>query len=519
VLNIAQTLHQVARRLPASRAISLGDGQFATYGEWAERVCALSAGLKSTYGLVKGDRVVIALTNRPDYLTLLYACWHAGLCAVPVNVKLHANEIAFIVKQCDAKLCIAETAIIDSWPEGSAGDGKTINRVSVPSNAFDGLFSEERIAVEDVDPTDPAWLFFTSGTTGKPKGAILTHRNLLAMSMSYFADYGSVDERDNVLHSAPLSHGAGLYALPFTMMGASHIIPASNKFDPAEVVELINYYGDITAFLAPTMITRLMDCSNFSNLNIENIRQFLYGGAPMYLEDIKRALRSLGPRLAQLYGQGECPMTISYLSCDQHMANGEIADEAVLMSAGIPRTGVDVRIAKEDGSFGAPGEEGEVIVKSDVVMAGYWGDPGATQHALKQGWLYTGDIGLLDEHGYLTLCGRSKEVIISGGSNIYPREVEDVLLQHPSVREAAVLGVPDPDWGEVIVAFVEVFQAGSEEGAVTIAELDEFCLDRIARFKRPKKIIFSAIPKNAAGKLDKIKLKNDYLQIEPEAVV
>jgi long-chain acyl-CoA synthetase len=351
-------------------------------------------------------------------------------------------------------------------------------------------------------PEDTAWLFYTSGTTGYSKGAMLTHRNLYNMMMSFLADIGPVDETDAALYPAPLSHGAGLLALAHLVRGAANVVPESGGFQPDEIVDLINRFPGSSFFAAPTMVNRLVNSPSLADLKVENLDHIFYGGAPMYVEDLKRALSALGPRLWQAYGQGESPCTISYLPPYMHFDNGDGRLDDRLSSVGIARTGVSVRVVDAQGNDMPPGDNGEVIVAGDVVMAGYWNNPSATAQALRDGWLWTGDVGTFDAHGFLYLKDRSKDVIISGGSNIYPREVEEVLLRHPAVTEVSVIGRRHPDWGEEVVAFV------ASSAPVTAEELDVFCMEHIARFKRPKAYRFlSNLPKSNYGKILKTEIR------------
>jgi long-chain acyl-CoA synthetase len=331
---------------------------------------------------------------------------------------------------------------------------------------------------------------------------MLTHRNLYNMTMSFLADIGPVDETDASLYPAPLSHGAGLLALAHLVRGAANVVPESGGFEPGEIVDLINRYPGSSFFAAPTMVNRLVTSPSMADLTVENLDHIFYGGAPMYVEDLKRALVALGPRLWQAYGQGESPCTITYLPPHMHLDNGDGRLDDRLSSVGIPRTGVAVRVVNADRNDMPPGENGEVIVSGDVVMAGYWNNPAATAQALRDGWLWTGDVGTFDAHGFLYLKDRSKDVIISGGSNIYPREVEEVLLRHPAVAEVSVIGRRHPDWGEEVIAFV------ASSAPVTAAELDAFCIEHIARFKRPKSYRFlPSLPKSNYGKILKTEIR------------
>src|SRR6516164_9558301 len=245
-------------------------------------------------------------------------------------------------------------------------------------------------------------------------------------------------------------------------------------------------------FAAPTMLTRLVDAPAVAAADLSNLRTIFYGGGPMYVAHLERALQLFGPRLYQLYGQGESPMTITGLDQRQHAATAHQRWRERIGSCGVPRTGVLVKVVDDRDRDLPNGEIGEVATRSDCVMEGYWNNPGATRETLRGGWLHTGDLGSFDEEGFLTLRDRSKDMIISGGSNIYPREIEEVLLRHPSVREASVVGRPHPEWGEEVVAFI----VATAPGAVDESSLDALCRQHIARFKRPKAYRFVAsLPK------------------------
>jgi acyl-CoA synthetase (AMP-forming)/AMP-acid ligase II len=277
------------------------------------------------------------------------------------------------------------------------------------------------------------------------------------------------------------------------LRGARQVVPASGTFEPDEFLDLCDHHPGCSAFLAPTMVQRLVQTGRPRPRDLKTV---VYGGGPMYVDSLKKAMAAFGPIFVQLYGQGEAPMTITGLRRADHLD----ADDAVLGSVGYARSGVDVAVLAADGSPAAIDEIGEIVCRGDVVMSGYWKNADATASTLRDGWLHTGDMGSFDASGFLTLRDRSKDVVISGGSNIYPREVEEVLIEHPGVSEACVVGAPDPEWGEVVVAFIV--------GSASSAELDAYLLERIARFKRPKRYEFiDEIPKNSYGKVLKRDLR------------
>jgi long-chain acyl-CoA synthetase len=485
-MNLARLLHATARRLPQVSALAIGTRAVATYGELSANVARLAAAMLGRHGLAPGDRVALAMKNCPEYYELLFACWHAGLCAVPINAKLHAREFAYILENSGARLAFVTPDLEAAVPAG----------LSIASADFKALRGGEAVAAADVSPDDTAWLFYTSGTTGVPKGAMLTHRNLLFAAQAYFADIDRLGPGDSILHAAPMSHGSGLYGVPHVAAGALNVIPESGGFEPEEILALVAAHGGVSFFAAPTMIVRLLASRAAGGADLRNLKTITYGGAPMYVADCERAIDLFGPRLYQLFGQGESPMTITGLPQADHAARRR------LETCGFARTGVEVRVADGEDRDLPPGEVGEILTRSDCVMAGYWRDPEATAQTLRGGWLHTGDLGSLDEGGYLTIRDRSKDMIISGGANIYPREIEEVLLRHPAVAECSVIGRPHPEWGEEVVAYVV------RRAAVSPQELDALCLAHIARFKRPRDYRFvDGLPKNNYGKVLKTELR------------
>jgi len=508
--NLATLLARTARRWPRLAAVAVGDRTLHDYASLCGRAAGLAAGLQAA-GLLPGDRVALVSRNAPQYIEALFACWWAGLIAVPVNAKLHVKELAFVLDHSGARVAFVD----ESWQAAlasSAGDAREPEREIVFGDAeYERLVahtpSAEPMAVA---AADPAWLFYTSGTTGRPKGVEITHHNLLAMAQCFLTDVEGIDPGDAILHPAPLSHGSGLYLIPHIARGAVNAIPVSGGFDPAEIVELINAWPRSLFFAAPTMLKRLVDAPALAQARLDRLKCIVYGGGPMYVEDCKTAFAALGPRLAQIYGQGESPMTITAMGRALLADAMACRDDARIASVGYPQTGIDVRIAGADDHALPAGDVGEVLVRGPTVMRGYWRNADASATTLANGWLHTGDLGAFDGDGFLTLKDRSKDLIISGGSNIYPREVEEALLTHPGVAEAAVIGRAHPDWGEEVVACVVPRLPLRDADARRAFEsaLDGHCLEHIARFKRPKAYVFMAeLPKNNAGKVLKTALR------------
>ncbi len=497
-MNLAGWVEKWGRAAPDRPAIALGTATYVNYRQWAARSRAFAGNLRAMCR--PEDRVAIAMTNRPEFLEALFAIWHAGLVAVPMNAKLHSDEFGYIIGQSEASLILASPDRADDV----APHGHTI---VTDSAEWRRLCQGDGINVVPRRPDDLAWLFYTSGTTGRPKGAMLTHGILMAQTLAYFAEIEPVGAGDCVLHAAPMSHGSGCYGLPFVAMGAKTIVPESAGFDPDEIATLLAAHGNVSFFAAPTMVSRLINHAGFAAGDHAGLRTIIYGGAPMHLETLLRAMDLLGPKFAQIYGQGEVPMTITALAKAIHADRSRPRWREIMGSVGLPRTNVEVRVTDADDGELPVGEIGEVLVRGDVVMMGYWRNPDATAETLRGGWLHTGDMGAFDDEGFLTLKDRSKDLIISGGSNIYPREVEEVLLRHPGVLEVSVIGRPHSDWGEEVVACV----VARTERAVSAEELDALCLSAIARFKRPRFYVFlEALPKNNYGKVLKTELRRQH---------
>ena len=454
-------------------------------------------------GLVAGDRVALVARNCPGYIETLFACWTAGVIGVPVNAKLHPKELAFVLDDSAARWAFVD----QDWAEALGGFSNALERVVVfGDREYERMAAREGGALPAAVESDtPAWLFYTSGTTGRPKGVEITHGNLRAMAQCFLADVEAIAEGDAILHLAPLSHGSGLYIVPHVARGAVNVVPESGGFDVDETADLIGAFDRCLFFAAPTMVKRFVDSPAPGRVDLSRLKSIVYGGGPMYVADCKAAFAALGPRLAQIYGQGETPMTITAM--DRALLADAIArgDDGRIASVGCAQIGMEVRVADSGDAPLPHGEIGEILVRGPAVMRGYWNNPEATRRTLANGWLHTGDLGAMSEDGFLTLKDRSKDMIISGGSNIYPREIEEVLLRHPRVAEVAVVGRVHADWGEEVVAFVVARDAATE---TLTSDLDAMCLSEIARFKRPKAYVFvSSLPKNNTGKVLKTELR------------
>jgi long-chain acyl-CoA synthetase len=466
--NLAGLLDGPAQWSANRPAIVVGDKPVRTWSELAEAVARRGAALRDRFGVRPGDAVALYADNCAAYLEVLFAIWHAGGVAVPISSRLHPREAAQLVESSRAKVCFTDDDL----------DGPVVDSDPMPP------------VPRRLD--DDAWIFFTSGTTGRAKGARLTHGNLFAMAVAYYADVAEVGPSDSIIHIAALSHASGLMSLPFIGRGAAQVL---GKFD--ELSDLVALGERSTFFVPPALLRRMGELP-------DRIGTIMVGAAPVLPDDLRRAHGLFGPVVWNGYGQGESPCTITAHSKASIAAAVEANDEDRLASVGVARLATRVRVVAE------PGEVGEVVVDGPTVMAGYLDMPEASAETLRGGWLHTGDLGRFDEDGYLTLVDRAKDVVITGGYNVYPREVEDVLMTDPAVSEAAVIGVPDDEWGERIVAYIV--------GSADTSALDQRCLDTIARHKRPKEyVIVDELPRNAAGKVLKRELRDLYLEQVPDA--
>ncbi|HAT52839.1 MAG TPA: AMP-dependent synthetase [Betaproteobacteria bacterium] len=500
-MNIAHILLKAYRLHPDRTAVSIGSKPLYTYRSFYKRVCDLATCMTFELSLSVGDRVAIVMPNHPEYLVIRYAAWYAGLSVVPINAKLHVREINYMLKHSGSKVCFVSSRLQNEVFKNS----DLVEVIDVDSASYQNITNRDsEIEMVEVERDALAWLFYTSGTTGNPKGVMITHENMLVGAMSYLVDVDDISSEDSIIHAAPLSHGSGFYDLPHVMRCANQVIPASGQFNSSEVLGLIQDWTGVTMFLAPTMVKRIVQSQETIQSSLQGLKTVVYGGGPMYVQDIKSALDVLGPRFVQIYGQGESPMTITVLPKKVINDVTHQRYEQRLASVGMAQNSVSVAICNNEGLPAASGTIGEVLVKGSVVAPGYWQDEVATKTTWKDGWLHTGDIGFFDDDGFLTLIDRSKDLIISGGSNIYPREIEEVLMTHPSVHEAACVGQFSDEWGESVVAFVVL----DSESSTDARDLDAFCLDRIARFKRPKYYRFvDSLPKNNYGKVLKTTLR------------
>ncbi|RMC32458.1 acyl-CoA synthetase [Paracoccus alkanivorans] len=505
-MNLGHLLDQTARRLPDHPAMIWGERRW-SWAQMRARVDAM-ARLLAARGVGKGDRVLVQSPNNNQMWESLWACLKLGAIWVPANFRGAPDDLRWMVELAQPKLLICHADYPDHADMGlpvlaigQAGFGPDIDEALAAQ-------SDAPLRAADVERDDPAWLFFTSGSTGKPKAAVLTHGQMGFVIANHLADLiPGTGERDASLVVAPLSHGAGIHQMLQVARGAVTILPEKG-FDPAEIWRLIQTHRVSNMFTVPTIVKLLTEDPAVDRFDHSSLRHVIYAGAPMYRADQIRALEKLGPVLVQYFGLGEVTGCITVLPARLHETGEGWALEG---SCGYPRTGIQVEIQDEAGNPLPPGETGELCVTGGAVFAGYWNNPEANAKSFRNGWFRTGDLGHMDERGFFYLTGRESDMYISGGSNIHPREIEEKLLLHPDIAECAVLGMPDPKWGEIGVAIC-VTRGGARP------DLEAWLGPKIARYKLPKRFLFwEALPKSGYGKITKKLVREELIRRDEEA--
>lgn len=510
-MNVGSYMTRAARHYPQNTAAIFEDKAF-SYGELNKRTDSFANSLKNL-GIKKGDRVGILQKNSHCFLETLFACFKIGACAIPMNFRLHPDEVAYHLNDARAAAVVFSKEFNEAIKGIEQKSPHTKHHICL-KHPLDGQLDYEQMLSEnetsedqtvEVADDDLAWLFYTSGTTGKPKGAMLTHANLVATSVGWCADLMHLEPEDVALQAAPLSHGGGIHAIAVVAKAGTNVI--LDGWKPKEVLAAIEKYGITNTWAVPTMIKMLITEPDLESYELSSLKWIVYGGSPMYVEDLKTAIRKIGPVFVQIFGQGESPMTGTFMRKQDHIIDGGPEAEKRLLSAGIARTDMEVKILDENGRELPFGEKGEIALRGPAVMKGYWERPEETEKTLKDGWLHTGDVAYMDQNGYIYIVDRFKDLIISGGANIYPRELEEVIIQHPAVQEVAVIGIPDEFWGESVKACV-VLKPGK---TATEEDIISFCAERMASYKKPKSVDFLAeLPKSNYGKVLKRTLREKY---------
>lgn len=468
-------------------------------------------------GVEKGERVGILLANSPEFVCTDFALMKTGLVRVPLNPRLAPPEVEFILNNCRAAVLLFSSEYSDVVEQIRPAlphvrhflcVGPEVPAWAISFEAAVRVASPEPVAVPVTDE-DPYMILYTSGTTGRPKGALTNFRSRWVTLFHVFANEGFISKQDVMLHLASLAHGSGTKVLPHFLKGAANILMP--KFSVEEFCRLIEQERVTTTWMVPTSVSMLLDYPERGRYDLSSLRTIIYAGAPMPAERLKEALKLFGPIFVQVYGLSEAPQPDLVLPKEDHVLEGTEAQLRRLASAGRPALGVEVRVAKADGTDVTPGSDeiGEILLRGEHMLTEYWERPDATAEAIRGGWFYTGDLAKVDEEGYVFIVDRSKEMIISGGYNVYPREVEEALHQHPAVRECAVIGVPDPVWGESVKACVALRPGAT----ATAEELIAHCSRLLAGYKKPKSVDFLPdLPKNPNGKILKKALREPYWQ-------
>ncbi|MGY6709771.1 MAG: acyl-CoA synthetase [Rhizobiaceae bacterium] len=504
-MNLAHFLTQMARRHPDEIGFVWGERLW-TWSEMEARVEAMAAALANEFGIAKGDRVLVQSANSNQMFESMFACFRLGAVWVPTNYRQSPAEVAYLCKASGARGMICGASFADH-AAACRQESETLDFIIAIGEADFGpcydVVVERHLGTRQpsvaVDRDDPCWFFFTSGTTGRPKAAVLTHGQMGFVLTNHLCDLmPGTGPDDASIVVAPLSHGAGIHQLAQVAHGARTILPAGERLDVPAIWSLIEKWKVTNAFTVPTILKMLVEDPSVDRFDHSSLRYVIYAGAPMYRTDQIHALKKLGPVLVQYFGLGEVTGNITVLPPALHRL--EDGPAARIGTCGFERTGMQVQIQDEEGREVAAGQTGEICVIGPAVFAGYHDNPEANAKAFRNGWFRTGDLGHMDAEGFVYITGRASDMYISGGSNIYPREIEEKILTHPAIAEVAVLGVPDPKWGEVGIAVCVARQGETvQEGT-----LRDFLGDKIARYKMPKQFVFwNEMPKSAYGKIAK----------------
>jgi fatty-acyl-CoA synthase len=504
VMNLSHFLRQAARRYGGEIGFVRGEDNW-TWAELDQRVDAMAAALAAR-GVKKGDRILVQSKNGNQMFESMFACFRLGAVWVPTNYRQTPGEVAYLAQSSGASAMICHC----DFPEYVAAARQAAPAirfvVSIGASAFgedyDALVTQhsgQSVPIASVEHDDPCWFFYTSGTTGRPKAAVLTHGQMAFVITNHLCDLmPGTTHRDASLVLAPLSHGAGIHQLVQVARGVKTVLLKSDRFDADEAWDLVAHWRITNMFTVPTIVKMLTEHPSVDAHDHSSLRYMIYAGAPMYREDQKHALRKLGKVLVQYFGLGEVTGNITVLPPALHET--EDAPGVKVGTCGYERTGMQVSIQDDQGRELKAGETGEICVCGPAVFAGYYDNPEANAKAFRDGWFRTGDLGHLDEEGFLYITGRASDMYISGGSNVYPRETEEKILTHPAIAEVAILGVPDRTWGEVGVAVCVL----RPNATLNEPELLAWLEGKVARYKLPKRVFFwDALPKSGYGKITK----------------
>ncbi len=495
---------------PDAVAVTYGDTTL-TYRQLHERICR-TAGALSGLGVERGNRVAILSRNCHQYIELYFGASLMGAVTTPLNYRLSPPELAYIINDAEATVLIVGEEYLATV--GSIrGDLTTVREIVCVEGPHGGAHAYEdllaaapaQVPAIDIDEEDLVYQMYTSGTTGRPKGAMITHRNLMTNVMQILIDAPMAPGNRNLI-VAPLYHAAAAITSMCTLAaGATAVV--KQDFIPDEVLASFSADELTHALFVPAMILFLLSMPGIAEVDFGRLQRITYGASPIPAEVLKKAIETFQCEFFQAFGQTESVAVLTALGPGDHVADGTPEQTRRLASCGRPVFGVDVRVVDEDDNEVPRGELGEIIARGPNVMKGYWKMPEATAETLRGGWLHTGDLGTMDDSGYVFIMDRLKDMIVSGGENVYPREIEEVLFTHPAVADAAVIGVPSDKWGEAVKAVV-VLKPDASAGA---DDLIDFCRDKLAGYKRPSSVDFvDALPKNPSGKILKRELREPY---------
>jgi fatty-acyl-CoA synthase len=516
VMNLSQFLAQTANLHPNRPGLIHRDSVW-TWRELDDRVSAMARAL-TDLGVKSGDRILTQTRNNLQTFEFAWVAFRLGCTWVPTNFRLTPPEVAYLGQSSGATVMVYEDCFSEHV-DAVLAQSQTLAHVICIGQPREGEICYEALVQRHlgesfeavvVQENTPAWFFYTSGTTGRPKAGVLTHGQLAFVVTNHLADIiPGTTENDCSAVVAPLSHGAGIHALLNVARGAASVLMPGEKLEPEVFWGLVQKHRVTNVFTVPTIVKVLVEHPAVDQFDHSSLRYMVYAGAPMYRADQKLALQKLGNVLVQYFGLGEVTGCITVLPASMHSADDDDPN-ANIGSCGRARTGMEVAVLGKDLNRLPVGDVGEICVRGPAVFLGYHGNPEATEKALRGGWFHTGDLGRLDERGLLYITGRESDMYISGGSNIYPREVEEVFLTHPGVLEVAVLGVPDPKWGEVGVAVV-VRRPDTEP--VSALQLFSHLEGRCAKYRWPKDIFFwESLPKSGYGKITKKDVRQELVQ-------
>jgi len=514
---IGQDIGSLERRCAqmfSTRTAIVYEGKRITYKQLHDRINRCAQAL-TKLGVKKGDRVCLILPNCPEYVELDFALAKLGAVKVALISRIHPNEWTFIAEDCEANTLVFEERALGIVLENLDRIQAIKNLVCVlrqnqelPANiiGYEKLLAEappEEPQVE-VNPEDIYNLFYTGGTTGRPKGVIHTHHSFVSVAIGHMLE-DNFTRGCVTLHAGGLPHGSGFMVLPTMLRGGTNVI--LDHFTPEAFFNAVEKERVTILFLAPTMIYMLLDHPDCKKYDLSSLQCIEYGGSPIATERLKEALDVFGNCLMGGFGLMEMPTVVCRLPQEEHIKEGPERLMRRLYSCGRPATMVQLRIV-DDKDIDVPvGEVGEIVLRGPHVMKGYWKREEETRTALRNGWLHTGDLARIDEDGYVYIVDRKKDIIITGGLNVYPKEVEDVIYQHPAIAQAAVIGIPDKKWGEAITAFVVL----RENAEASDDEIIKFCKTRLTDYKCPKSVRFiQTMPLTPVRKIDKNQLRRSY---------